>query len=363
MDTRLLENQFMMDEDSLWDLFSQRDSSSDGLFLVGVLTTGIYCRPSCPARRPLRKNVRFYADEESAVADGLRPCLRCRPNEQAFEAQVVDQTCRYITDHLDETLTLNDLATAVFVSPSHLHRLFKHALGVTPRQWIAQRRAERFAELLVQGSSVTDAQNAAGYGSSSRVYSGDGGVPGMTPGDYRRRGQGLLIRYTIVECPLGRLMVAATERGVCQVALGDEDRSLVSVLLSRFPAAEFSSDDAALEHQVASVLAYLAGREPSLDLPLDLQVTAFQRQVYDALRRIPSGETRTYSQVAAAIGRPSAVRAVANACAANPAALIVPCHRVVRMDGSLGGYRWGVARKQALLEMEAQPLFTEDYSI
>jgi AraC family transcriptional regulator, regulatory protein of adaptative response / methylated-DNA-[protein]-cysteine methyltransferase len=352
MDTRFEEKLVLMDEDVLWELFLKRDPNSDGLFIVGVLTTGIFCRPTCPARRPRRENVRFYVDIESAAVDGLRPCKRCRPDEQAFEAQVVEQTCRYIADHLEEVLTLNTLAEAVHVSPAHLHRVFKRTLGVTPRAWIAQRRAERFANLIEQGSSVIDAQHAAGYGSSSRIYSQEGGVPGMTPRSYQRKGEGLLIRYTLADSPLGRLLVASTDRGVCQVALGDEDRALIGALFTRFPAAEFIPGDSTLDRQVNTVLAYLAGRQPSLDLPVDLQVTAFQRQVYDALRQIPAGEIRTYSQVAEAIGRPQAVRAVANACAANPTALIVPCHRVVRSDGTLGGYRWGLERKRALLALE-----------
>jgi AraC family transcriptional regulator of adaptative response/methylated-DNA-[protein]-cysteine methyltransferase len=354
----LLEQPTLFIEQDYWQAVLDRDLHYDGRFVYGVSTTGIYCRPSCAARRPLRKHVDFYPDGAAARAAGLRPCRRCQPDEQPFESALVEQTCGYIDAHLDQRLTLAEIAAAVHVSPSHLHRVFKRNLGLTPHQYVDARRVEQFTIALEQEESVTNAQLSAGYRSSSRVY-GDGAARlGMTPRTYQRQGAGMQITYILADSPLGRLLVAATPRGVCQIALGGLDSELVLALHHQYPRADIHAEqenpqaDAWLHGQVQAVLAYLSGQQPRLDLPLDLQVTAFQRQVYEALRAIPVGETRTYSQLAQAVGRPRAVRAVANACASNPTALIVPCHRIVRKNGELGGYRWGAERKEALLELE-----------
>lgn len=332
-----------------WQAVLTRDRQWDGIFVYAVLSTGIYCRPSCPSRRPRREQVTFFATPTEAAAAGFRACRRCRPDEADAQVKLVQQACAYIEAHLDDRPTLADLGANLHVSPSHLQRIFKRITGVSPRQFADARRLARFRTALKNGESVTEAIFEAGYGSSSRVYPGK---LGMTPTDYRQGGFTMTIRYTTAACALGTVLVATTERGICAVSLGDTPQTLETALAEEFPTAARIRDDAGLHACLDPLLRHLDGQQPHLDLPLDVRATAFQRRVWEALRAIPYGTTTTYSAVAEAIDQPAAVRAVARACATNPAALIIPCHRVVRSDGSLGGYRWGIERKQELLDQE-----------
>jgi AraC family transcriptional regulator of adaptative response/methylated-DNA-[protein]-cysteine methyltransferase len=341
-----------LDEATCWQAVLDRDSQYDGCFYTGVRSTGIYCRPSCPARHPGREQVRFYPTREAAVQAGFRPCKRCKPDrEQTPQAELVERAIRLI-EASDLPPTLETLGSALNASPFHLQRVFKAATGLTPRQYAAGLRAGRFKEQVREDTTVTSALYESGYGSSSRLYEESNQRLGMTPSAYRNGGKAMQIQTAIVDCPLGRMLVAATERGVCAVSLGKEDANLQAELRAEYPAAEIAPAADGLQSEVHALLDYLSGQQPRLDLPLDVQATAFQLRVWEELRRIPYGETRTYSQVAEAIGRPRAVRAVANACANNPAALVTPCHRVIRTDGSLGGYRWGLERKVSLLAEE-----------
>jgi AraC family transcriptional regulator, regulatory protein of adaptative response / methylated-DNA-[protein]-cysteine methyltransferase len=341
-------------EERYWQAVTERDSQFDGLFVTAVLTTGIYCRPSCPARHPKRHNVTFYADPADAERRGFRACKRCKPQEVRVDSQLVlvRQVCEILDESDVEQVTLEQLGDRLGVSPHHLQRTFKRIMGISPRQYGEARRVDRVKQNLRGGSDVTTALYEAGYGSSSRLYERAPDRLGMTPATYRRGGAGMTIGYTIVDSPLGRLLVGSTERGVCLVCLGDSDEPLKARLASEYPHARVAPDQGTMTHAVEAILGYLEGREPRIDLPVDLQATAFQWQVWEALRQIPVGETRSYSEVARAIGKPKATRAVAQACANNPAALVIPCHRVVRSDGSEGGYRWGIERKQALLDQE-----------
>lgn len=342
-----------LDDETLWRAVEERDPAFDGRFFLGVRTTGVYCRPTCPARTPLRRNVTFFRTPDEAEAAGFRACLRCHPRGESIDAarlRLVRRACEHIEAHVDETLTLEALGDALGVSPYHLQRTFKKITGVSPRAWADARRMDRVKAQLREGDEVTRAIYDAGFGSTSRLYERD--PLGMTPTTYRRGGAGMTIGYTIVDCRLGRLLVAATTRGICMISIGERDEPLVDALRREYPAAEIAPAHGEFAAWVESLVRHLAGQEPNLHLPTDVQATAFQRQVWDHLRAIPYGETRTYSQVATALGRPAAVRAVARACATNPTAVVVPCHRVVRGDGSLGGYRWGIERKRALLESE-----------
>ena len=352
-----------MTDEECWRATEARDAASDGAFVFAVASTGIYCRPSCPSRRPKRQNVAFYALPEAAERAGYRACLRCKPRETAAadpRIEAVRQTCRYIEDHDQSLPTLAALGAHVGLSPHHLQRVFKRHMGISPRQYADARRLERLKASLKAGDQVTGALYAAGYGSSSRLYEKAPAQLGMTPATYRKGGAGARIGYTIVASPLGRLLVGATERGVSAVCLGTSDGALEAILRDEFPAAEIARDDAALTGWVGDILEHLDGRRPHLALPVDVRATAFQRAVWDALCAIPYGETRSYGAIAKAIGRPAAVRAVANACAANPVAVVVPCHRVVRADGSAGGYRWGPERKKTLLETERAAAGAQD---
>ncbi len=339
-------------DEERWKAFEARDAGYDGRFVVGVRSTGIYCRPSCPARRPLRQNVVFYPVGEVAARDGYRPCRRCKPEDVLPQARAVEQASRYIEEHLDRNVTLDELGEAVGMSPHHLQRTFKRMLGISPRAYADALRLGTVKVGLRERSDVTTAMYDAGYGSSSRLYERAPGQLGMTPGAYLRGGRGMSIGYTIADCRLGRLLVGATEHGVSAIYLGDDDAELEATLRAEYPAAEIVRDDSGLDEWVAEIAAHLSGRLPHLDLPLDVQTTAFKRRVWEALREIPYGATRGYAEIAKQIGQPTAVRAVASACATNPVALLVPCHRVVRSDGTTGGYRWGEERKQALLALE-----------
>ncbi|HGK4673592.1 TPA: bifunctional DNA-binding transcriptional regulator/O6-methylguanine-DNA methyltransferase Ada [Kluyvera georgiana] len=340
-------------DEARWQAVLDRDVQADGQFVFAVLTTGIFCRPSCRARHALRQNVRFYRDASAALAGGFRPCKRCQPDRLSPEQQniaKVARACRLLEQ--DSPVTLEALAQAVAVSPYHFHRLFKSITGLTPKAWQQAWRANRLREALREGEPVTQAVLAAGFPSSSSYYRHADALLGMTARARRQGGKAAQIHYTVGECSLGRCLVALSERGVCAVLLGDDDAGLLAELQHSFPAAELLAGDALVSEQTRAVIASLEPHAAALNLPLDIRGTAFQQQVWQALRAIPAGETRSYQQVAAAIGRPKAVRAVASACAANRLAILVPCHRVVRGDGSLSGYRWGATRKARLLQRE-----------
>ena len=339
-----------MNDDQQWQLVLARDSRADGKFVTAVLSTKIYCRPSCPARHPLRKNVTFFPSPAEAERAGFRPCRRCRPNEPDSRAEQIQRVCRYIETHLDEPLTLDELSRQANLSPFHLQRTFKKLVGVSPRKYAEAQRMKRLKLQLKNGDTVTASIYEAGYRSISRLYANN--HLGMTPGDYRRGGSGMKIGYTIVNSPLGRMMVAATGRGVCFVGFGDTDAFLVSELKKDYPTAEVQRDKTGFTKWVNAIVENLNGRRPHLDLPLDVQGTAFQRQVWEALQAIPYGSTRTYGEIAKSLGKPNAARAVGRACATNPVSIVIPCHRAVGSDGNLTGYYWGVERKKKLLAKE-----------
>jgi AraC family transcriptional regulator of adaptative response/methylated-DNA-[protein]-cysteine methyltransferase len=346
-----------MSDSEFWEAVLARDRRHDGIFVYAVRSTGIYCRPSCPARRPQREQVQFFARPAQAEQAGFRACRRCHPNGDAPAdplLDVVEQVCRVLAEPCDKPPTLDELARQFHVSPAHLQRAFKRIVGVSPRQYADEQRLGRFKQQLKAGEPVTHALYESGYGSSSTVYEQAVTQLGMTPTAYKSGGMDARIVYSVAPCALGHLLVAMTERGVCAVRLGDSEAALEATLRDEFPAAVIARDDEQLRSTMAMLLDYLRGEQPHLDLPLDIRATAFQRRVWEALRAIPYGSTRSYREVAEAIGQPKAVRAVAHACAANPVALVVPCHRVVGSDGSLHGYRWGVERKRALLEQEAR---------
>lgn len=352
-------------DDERWRAVERRATELDGAFVYAVRSTGIYCRPSCPSRRPRRERVRFFAAAAAAERAGFRACRRCRPEAPlAPAADLAERARRWIEAHADEKITLARLGAALGVGPSHLQRTFTRVVGVSPRRYAESCRLARMKTLLREERDVTTALYGAGYGSSSRLYERADDRLGMTPNAYRRGGAGTEIAYAIVDLPLGRLLVGATDRGICAISLGDDDEVLAASLVAEFPAARIERDEAAIRPWVAALLGHLDGegtatgqpigggpaRDPAIDI--NPEGTAFQRRVWDALRTIPYGETRSYGDVARAIGQPGAARAVAGACAANRLAIVVPCHRVVRADGGLGGYRWGRDRKRALLDRE-----------
>ena len=340
-----------------WEAVITRDAASDGKFVFAVSSTGIYCRPSCPSKRPRRENVSFFSRPQEAEGAGYRECLRCRPRATAGNPrqQAAKAICRYIEQHLDEPLTLATLSREFGQSPFHLQRTFKAALGITPRQYADSCRMRGFRQKLKAGHSVTRAMHDAGYSSTSRLYSRTASELGMEPGKYRRGAIAAPIRYTFADSPLGRMLIAATEKGICSIQFADSDEELEQCLRQEFPFAVRRRDDDDLARFAEDVVRSIHGSEPAAALPLDIRATAFQRRVWLYLQSLSFGETRSYSDVAKAIRRPSAVRAVARACATNPVAIAIPCHRILRSDGELGGYRWGMKRKEALLAMESQP--------
>lgn len=335
-----------------WRATLQRDARADGKFVLAVRSTRIYCRPSCPARRPLRRNVLFFRTREEAEKQGYRACLRCRPNEIGASAALVARAAKYLGQSNEEGVRLSALARDLDSSAAKLRRAVRQVTGLAPRELAEALRVKRFKSLLRSGKNITDALYETGYGSSSRVYERSNAQLGMTPATYRKGGKGMKIEYTIAKSALGKVLVAATERGVSAVYLGDAQNKLVTELRDEYPRAEISPAAAGVQRWVSEIVQRIEGKPAQVDLPLDLEATAFQRRVWQELQRIPRGTTRTYSQVARALGRPKAVRAVARACATNPVSIVVPCHRVVREDGKLAGYRWGLTRKEQLLASE-----------
>ncbi|MHB8301339.1 MAG: bifunctional DNA-binding transcriptional regulator/O6-methylguanine-DNA methyltransferase Ada [Acidobacteriaceae bacterium] len=335
-----------------WRAVLARDLLAEGAFVYAVRTTGIFCRPSCPSRRPARGNVVFFQSPAQARAAGYRACLRCQPEAAHPQSARLSAACQYLGQPHEKAPTLAELGRVVGMSPYALQRLFRQVVGVTPRQYRAMLQTERFRGELGSSGSVTNAIYQAGYGSSSRVYENSASSLGMTPAAYRKGGAGQKIRYTLADSPIGRILVAATERGLCAVAFGDTDRDLCMDLQREFHNALLERDDATLSGPLALVLGQIKEHPLSLSLALDARATAFQSRVWAALRQIPAGETRSYGQIAEGIGQPSAVRAVARACGQNALAVVVPCHRVVGKKGRLTGYRWGIERKKTLLELE-----------
>ncbi len=335
-----------------WRATLTRDARADGTFVLAVRSTHIYCRPSCPARRPLRRNVIFFRTRDEAEKQGFRPCLRCRPNETAASAALVARVARHLAQSREEGLRLSELARELGSSAATLRRAFRQVTGLAPRELAEALRVKRFKSLLRAGKNITDALYETGYGSSSRVYERSNAHLGMTPATYQKGGKGMKIEYTISKSPLGKVLVAATERGVSAVYLGDAQNKLIAELREEYPRAQILPAASGVQRWVREIVQRIEGKPAQLNLPLDLQATAFQCRVWQMLQRIPRGKTRSYSQVARALGRPKAVRAVARACATNPVSIVVPCHRVIRADGSLAGYRWGLTRKQQLLATE-----------
>jgi AraC family transcriptional regulator of adaptative response/methylated-DNA-[protein]-cysteine methyltransferase len=342
-------------ESQQWAAVMRRDARADGQFFYSVSTTGVYCRPSCPSRQARREHVRFHPSIADAEQAGFRPCRRCRPNQPARTRQhaaAVGRACRLI-ERSDDSPALDALAAAAGMSRFHFHRVFKSVTGVTPKAYAAAHRARRVRDELTRQPSITDAIYGAGFNSNGRFYAAAPQLLGMTPTRFRAGGAGECIHVAVGECSLGSVLVAATDTGVCAIALGNDPDALLRDLQDRFPNASLVGGDAAFESLVARVVGMVESPAAAIDLPLDVRGTAFQQRVWDALRKIPAGSTASYADIARQIGRPTAVRAVAHACGANPVAVAIPCHRVVRTDGALSGYRWGVERKRALLEREA----------
>ena len=344
------------DDATRWAAVQARASAADGQFFYAVRTTGVFCRPSCAARPALRANVSFHTTITDAIAAGFRPCKRCRPDEPSRaerNAMLVAQACRMI-ETSDEVPSLVQIAEAVSLSPHHFHRLFRSVTGITPKAYVDAHRALKVRQELERSQTVTEAIYDAGFNSSGRFYATSNARLGMTPGAFRQGGDRTQIRFAVGDCSLGVVLVASTDRGVCAILLGDAPEKLINDLEDRFPRADLIGADATFESIVAQVIAMVERPGLGLDLPLDVQGTAFQQRVWQALRDIPAGETRSYAQIAHGIGAPKSHRAVALACAGNALAIAIPCHRVVRSDGALSGYRWGVDRKRTLLEREAQ---------
>jgi AraC family transcriptional regulator, regulatory protein of adaptative response / methylated-DNA-[protein]-cysteine methyltransferase len=338
--------------DRYWRATVFRDANADGTFILGVRSTRIYCRPSCPARRPLRQNVIFFHSNAEAEKQGFRPCLRCKPNEKSGPLQLVERAAHELAQNGEEILRVAQLARKLGTVESTLRRAFQQITGLAPRDLADALRLNRFKSMLREGKNITDALYETGYGSSSRVYERSDAQLGMTPAAYQKGGKGMKLNYTIAKSPLGKVLVAATDRGISAVYLGGEENKLLSELRLEYPRAEIVPANESYQRWVGEVVKQIEGKPSAVDLPLDVQGTAFQRRVWQELQKIPRGSTRTYTQVAQSLGQPRAVRAVARACATNPVSIVVPCHRVVRTDGQLAGYRWGLNRKEQLLAAE-----------
>ena len=342
-------------DDARWEAVIQRDRAADGAFYYAVRTTGVYCRPSCPARLAQRENVQFHATSEAAEQAGFRPCKRCRPNAAALAEQhaaAVQKACRLI-EHAEAWPSLDVLAEAAGMSRFHFHRIFKTITGVTPKAYAAAHRAQRVRDELARTDTVTEAIYGAGFNSTGRFYATSSEVLGMTPTNFRSGGLGTFIRFAVGECSLGSILVAATDRGICAILLGDDPEALVRALQDCFLMAQLLGGDEDFEHVVATVVGCVEAPALGLDLPLDVRGTALQQRVWQALRAISAGASVSYADIAQCIGAPNALRAVARACASNVLAVAIPCHRVVHNDGTLSGYRWGMDRKHVLLDREA----------
>lgn len=344
------------EHDPRWSSVVARDATADGKFWYSVTTTGVYCRPSCGSRAPRPENVRFHATRADAERAGFRACKRCKPDQAALSEQhaaLVTAACRAI-ERANAAPSLAQLAQDAGMSPFHFHRVFKAVTGLTPKQYANAHRHHRVRNELKRAASVTDAVYDAGYNSSARFYEKSTAILGMRPKDYRAGGAETQIRFAVGQCSLGAILVAQSERGICAILLGDDADALTRDLQDRFPKAQLLGGDAQFERIVAQVVGFVEAPRNGLDLPLDVRGTAFQQRVWQALRKIPAGKTVSYAEIATRIGAPQAVRAVAGACAANMHAVAIPCHRVIKRDGALSGYRWGVARKQALLARESR---------
>ena len=337
-----------------WKAVLARDKTQDGTFVFGVRSTGIYCKPSCPARHPHIEQVVFFPGPGEAEQSGFRACKRCRPGEQGSSqrTELVQRVCEFVERHLDEKLTLASLSREAGLSPFHFQRTFKRVLGITPRQYIEARRLEKVRRFLRRGETVTDALYGAGFTSRGRLYEKSPGQLGVNPGTFRRGGEGLSIHYTIIDSPVGRLLLGATGTGICAVCIGASDEAVEAALKEDYYAADLYRNDRQMKRWAEEFAKYFDGRELPADLPIDVQATAFQWRVWKQIQAIPYGETSTYSEIAETLGKSRAVRAVANACASNHVAILIPCHRVVGKKGDLRGYRWGVKRKQTLLSLE-----------
>jgi len=345
-----------IDAQAAWNAVLAHDRRFDGRFVYAVSSTRVYCRPSCPSRRPARDRVTFFSSSQHAEAGGFRACQRCQPQSAhgSLSDQRIEQARQYLEDHADETVTLRRLAGQVGLSPFHLQRAFQRSLGLSPKAYQDAKRIERLTALLKHGASITSATYEAGFGSSSRVAERVSRALGMTPSAYRSGGKSVTLRYATARTPVGLVLIAGTERGVVSVSLGDSEVKMVALLKKAYPQATLSRDQKGSKRQVQALLQCLNGSPLSDSISLDVQGTAFQRKVWKALQAIPRGSTRTYCEIARGIGQPTAARAVARACATNPLAVAIPCHRVVREDGNLAGYRWGLKRKKRLLALERE---------
>jgi AraC family transcriptional regulator of adaptative response/methylated-DNA-[protein]-cysteine methyltransferase len=337
-----------------WEAVVGRDARADGAFFYAVATTGVFCRPSCASRLPRRENVSFYGSAREARGAGFRPCKRCQPEGLPRDMAIVERACAALDADPQARLTLAQLSEAVHVSPFHLQRLFKRIVGLSPREYQAARRGAALRAALQRGEGVTRAAVDAGFNSPSRLYDSAAAELGMAPSAYRKKGEGRRVYYATAATALGQVLVAATGKGICRIAFGDDAAELVQALRHALLNAELIEDRGRMAPFIEQIDAYLHGRRETFELPIDVSTTAFRQRVWDALRNIPYGETRSYTQIADSLGVPRAVRAVAGACASNPVALAIPCHRVLQKGGALAGYRWGLARKAALLDAEAR---------
>jgi AraC family transcriptional regulator of adaptative response/methylated-DNA-[protein]-cysteine methyltransferase len=339
-----------------WQATLARDRRADGTFFFAVRSTHIYCRPSCPARRPLRENALFFQTPADAEQQGFRACRRCRPKDRDEAIALVRQAAKLLSNSAEDAFRWEAVAGKMNIAPAKLRRAFRHTTGLTPREFAEAFRMARFRKLIREGSEITDALYECGYGSPSRIYEKTNRHLGMTPASYKKGAPGMQIGYSIARTTLGNVLVAATERGISAVYLGENEKTLVSELRREYPRAEIKQSAPANQRWIQEIVNRVEGTAPSLDLPLDVHATAFQRRVWQELQKIPRGTTQSYTQVARRLGKPKSVRAVARACATNPVSIVVPCHRVVRADGQLAGYRWGLHRKEKLLEREGARL-------